>query len=56
MLHTNDNQESIATMESELEQFNIASLSNDTILETVTSSKNKFSMKTNFVCQIDYVI
>ena len=33
----------IATMETELERFNIAPLSNENTMEMITSGKNKFS-------------
>lgn len=39
VLHSNDDKESVAMMESELEQFNVASLSHDTREEKTTSGK-----------------
>jgi len=44
-LHSNDDKESMAAMESELEQFNVASLSHDNTVEPITSGKNKLFIK-----------
>jgi hypothetical protein len=39
VLHNNDDKETVATMESELEQFNLAPLSNDNTVETINSGE-----------------
>lgn len=41
VLHNDDDKQSMAAMESELEEFNIASLSHDNITGTTSSGKNK---------------
>lgn len=56
VLHSNDDKESIATMESELDQFNIASVSHDNVMGAMTSGKNKFSIKIKLVRQMGYLI
>ncbi len=49
VLHNTEEKESIAAMEAELEQFNIAPLSQDTIVETTAAGKINFYIKTKFV-------
>ncbi|CAF0857936.1 unnamed protein product [Rotaria sordida] len=44
VLHNNDDRETVATMDSELEQFNIASLSNDGSMEITTSDNIPLTM------------